>query len=97
MAIVIEEQEQSGGGVFGILTGGVALVVILAALYYAFLKSPALVVLPAPSNFDNIQGLSQIELDPNDVVRLGSFQALKLYITLTTPSSTGRANPLLGF
>ncbi len=94
MAIVIEEEKNRIHPI-SIITWLVVLVIIGLAVYYIFFAQPQLIEIAAPSGFLNIDPLSKINLNPEDVVRGPGFQSLKSTITLPVPGNTGRGNPFI--
>lgn len=97
MAIIIEEEKKNGtGGILTIITWLVILGAIGGAVYYVFFAQPQLVgKITAPAGFQNTQQLSQITLNPQDLLQSPSFQALKQYVTPLEPATTGKPNPFL--
>ena len=96
MAIVVEEEQKSRGGLVSLIVWGVVFVVIGLSVYYLFFKRPDLVEVAAPSSFTNTQALSQIVLEPNDVINSPGFKALHGGIQPIVPQPSGRPNPFLG-
>ena len=94
MAIFIEEERNKISPI-SIVTWLVVLVIIGLAVYYIFFTQPGLVEIAAPSNFQSIDPLSRINLNPEDVVNGRGFQALRSTIALPTPGNSGRDNPFL--
>ncbi len=94
MAIVIEEEKNRISPI-SIATWLVVLIIIGLAAYYIFFTQPELIEVAAPSNFQNIDPLSKINLNPEDVVNGSGFQSLKPTITLPVPGNAGRDNPFL--
>ncbi len=98
MAIVVEEENNNKTGVVRIVTWVTVIILISAAAYYIFFAQPELVGLVSPpSNFTNIDSLSQISLNPEEVINSSGFQSLKQYITLPVAGNAGRQNPFLQF
>ncbi len=95
MAIVIEEKRNSSG-IINFLIWLVILGIIGASVYYIFFKNPELVEFTAAPSFKDVQQLSKITLNPGDSINNPAFQALKQYITVTTPENPGRSNPFMG-
>lgn len=96
MAIVIEE-EKNQTNIIGIVTWLVVILVVGIAAYYIFFARPQLVEMVAPSAFQNINTISKINLNPEEVVNSKLFQSLKLYVSLPVPGSAGRSNPFSPF
>lgn len=94
MAIVIEE-EKSKVSLITFVTWLIILVIIAVAVYYIFFSQPQLIEISPPANFENINPLSKINLNPTDVVNNPNFQSLKQYITLPVPGNFGRSNPFV--
>ena len=96
MAIVVEEKKGRVGIVnFLIWIGVVATIGV--SVYYIFFKNPALVEFTASPSFKNVQQLSRISINPQELLNNAEFQALKQYVTLTPLQNLGRSNPFLGF
>lgn len=96
MAIIVEE-EKNKIGLVSILTWAAVLVIIGVTVYYIFFAKPEIIEVAVPSNFKNITPLSQIKLNPEDVINNPVFQSLKQYVSSPKVQSVGRANPFLPF
>jgi hypothetical protein len=98
MAIVIEEDKSKSQNSVSFL-GLIIIVVILAvAAYFIFFVNPEPTPVTPPAGLDNIDSLSQVQIDPATVANNPSFQALKQYIpepTSTGPASVGRTDPFI--
>jgi len=95
MAIIVEEQKR-GISIVTVITWLVILAVLSAAAYYIFFARPELVEVTAPSSFQNINSLSQININPDDVVQ-SLNQSFKQYITPPATTTLGRSNPFSPF
>ncbi len=95
MAIIVEEENQSGGNWGSIILWGMVAVILVTAVYYIFFKRPDLVEVATPQNFQNTVQLSKIKLDPNEVINSSQFKSLQTYAAPLSPSASGRANPFL--
>jgi len=96
MAIVVEEQNNRGG-VFTVVVWAIIIIVLGIGTYYVFFKTPPTTAVAPPAGFEGIQQISTISLKPDEILRSAEFLALRVYVTPTTPSSSGRPNPFLGF
>ncbi|MBI4085655.1 MAG: hypothetical protein HY433_00175 [Candidatus Liptonbacteria bacterium] len=96
MAIIVEEKRNSGS-IVNFLTWIAVLAITAASVYYIFFKNPELVEFTASPSFKNVQQLSKININPQELLDNAAFQALKQYVTLTPPQNLGRSNPFLGF
>ncbi len=96
MAIVVEEKRNSGS-IINFLIWIAVLATVGASVYYIFFKNPVLVEFTASPSFKNVQQLSKISINPQELLNNAEFQALKQYVTLTPPQNLGRSNPFLGF
>ncbi len=96
MAIVVEEK-RNRGGIVNFLIWIAILATVGASVYYIFFKNPELVEFTASSSFKNVQQLSKISINPQELLNNAKFQALKQYVTLTPPQNLGRSNPFIGF
>ena len=92
MAIIVEE-EKNKGGIVRILMWVVILGIVGFAGYYIFFAKPQLVEIEAPANFKGINPLSEIQLNPQEVIQGRSFQALKNYVSPPQPGNAGKSNP----
>lgn len=96
MAIVIEEErKQSAGAVVGAVMWIVMLALIGAAVYYVFFKQPDLIEIAAPPGFRDTARLSELELNPQEVLESAAWKNLRPYITPVLRTDTGRQNPFL--
>jgi hypothetical protein len=96
MAIIVEEEEKSRGGM-GLLIGAVIVILIGLGVYYIFFKRPELVEYATPANFKGIEQLSTLKnLSPDEVINSASFRALQPHAEPLAPNAEGRQNPLLG-
>lgn len=95
MAIVVEEEGKPRQNFTGLITGGIVFVVVALAVYYVFFKRPDLVDVATPTG-SNTAVLSQINLQPDEVINSPAFQALHPYTQPIATSTGGGANPFLG-
>ena len=96
MAIVVEEK-RNPGSIINFLIWIAVLATAGASVYYIFFKNPELVEFTASSSFKNLQQLSKISINPQELINNAEFQALKRYVTVTPPQNFGRSNPFLSF
>lgn len=96
MAIIVEEK-RNRGGLVNFLIWIVILAVIAASVYYIFFKNPDLIEFTASPSFRNLQQLSQISINPGELINNPQFQTLKQYVTVTPSQSIGRSNPFVSF
>lgn len=97
MAIVVEEGKKSAN-VVGLLGWVVVLAVIGCSIYYIFFAAPQLVVIPATGTISTIAPITQLNLNPQQVIGSPAFTALTSTIVLPTPQSpaaVGRADPFI--
>lgn len=97
MAIIVEE-ERSRTTITPILGWIVTLSIVGFAAYYIFFAVPESVTFSPPTNFQNIEPITQIGVNPNTVLQSPMFQSLKQYIaepTGTAPAHVGRPNPFI--
>ena len=95
MAIIVEE-EKSRISLVTVVIWLAILIVIGVAAYYIFFTEPQLVeVTSQPAGFENLNPLSKINLNPNDLLTSQAFQSLKQYIELPVAGNAGRPNPFL--
>lgn len=97
MAIVVEENRPKIN-FLSLLIWVVLIAVIAFAAYYFFFKEPEVidVVIPADKNFENIDSLSKIQLDP-EIIRNPDFESLTSYTTPPKEGRAGRENPFSPF
>ena len=95
MAIIIEEKTNRNGLVNFISWIGI-LAIIGASVYYIFFKQPEFVEFTVSASFKNIQQLSQISINSDQLTNNQQFQSLKQYVTIPQPQNVGRTNPFLG-
>lgn len=96
MAILVEEENNKSSVAWGnILTWGIIFVILGVAVYYVFFKHPDLVETATPANFQNSVQLSQIHLNPSEVINDVKFKALQSYANPLSPQVPGRSNPFL--
>lgn len=96
MAIIIEEKKNEGT-LINLAIWIVIALVIVVSIYYVFFRKPELVEFTASGSFKNIQQLSKISINSDQLINNTQFQALKPYITVSTAENIGRSNPFLGF
>lgn len=97
MAIVVEEERHSSVNIIGAMMWGLVLVAIGLSAYYLFFKRPELIPITVPANFENAESLSNIQLNPEEVLDNPTFKALKTLVNPVKPEGVGKTNPLLGF
>lgn len=95
MAIVVEEEQKSRGGLVSLIVWALVFVVVGIAVYYVFFKRPDLVEQATPG-LTNTEALSKINLQPDEVINSESFRALRSYVQPLAAQGGGRANPFLG-
>lgn len=94
MAIIVEE-ERSRPSIIAVLMWLMVLIIVAVAVYYIFFVQPQVVDIGVPSNFQNIDPLAEINLNPEDVIGSSGFQSMKQYVTPPVPGNAGRANPFV--
>jgi len=97
MAILVEEEKKSSG-VLALLGWLVVIGIIFASVYYVFFVVPPSAVILPTGNLKNISSVSQLNVNPQDVLGSGEFQSLKQYVAppvATGPAAVGRPNPFL--
>ncbi|MDO8516448.1 MAG: hypothetical protein Q7S28_04300 [bacterium] len=99
MAIIVEEAGRDRSSMIRYGAWGCLLILVGVAGYYIFFKSPEKVLTTAtPANFEQIQALAQIQIDPSIIAQnplFGGF--LQHYVSPLAPPQPGRANPFLDF
>ncbi|RJP45629.1 hypothetical protein C4587_00560 [Candidatus Parcubacteria bacterium] len=96
MAIVVE-QERRKSHLGATITWFSLIVVFGLVAYYVFFTRPDFAELIPPAGFRDTTQLSEIKLNPEEVVTNPDFQILRQYIAPLEPQDVGRANPFLGF
>ncbi len=96
MAIVVEEKKNQIPAM-NFLGWIIVLAAVAAGAYFIFFKKPELVEFNSAPSFNNLQQLSNISINPEQLIHDPQFETLKQYITLTPPQNLGRSNPFLGF
>ncbi|MGB9609170.1 MAG: hypothetical protein ACPL3E_02220 [Minisyncoccia bacterium] len=93
MAIIVQEEKQSGLGILYILIWLVLIIGILVGLYYVFFKKPELYESIVPLNKSNINDIISIKssIDLNAVMLM--TQSLKNYIDIPSNIPSGKENP----
>ena len=94
MAIIVEE-ERPGIKITSVLMWLTVLAVVASIVYYIFFAQPQIVDIAVPAEFQNINNLSAIDLNPEEVIGSSAFQSLKQYVTPPQPGNTGRINPFV--
>jgi len=94
MAIIVEE-EKNRINIARILIWLTVLMILGAVVYYIFFTQPQLVNVVAPTAFDNIDPLADVDLNPQEVVDNPVFKALERHITPPVPENAGRSNPFV--
>lgn len=94
MAIIVEE-EKSRVGIMAVFMWFVVLIIVAVGVYYIFFVKPQIVDVAVPSNFENINPIAEININPEDVINSSGFQSLKQYVTPPVPGNAGRANPFV--
>ena len=96
MAIVVEEERRHGVNIVNILIWVVILAIVVASVYYVFIKKPQTIPqFLTPTQFKNTAELSKVQLDSQDVVNNPLFRILKAPPQASTVQATGRPNPFL--
>jgi len=98
MAIVIEEEKNKSGLITAIIWI-IVLAIIVAAIYYLFFSQPQLIEVVVPTNLQNAQNISKININPDLLNSNPVFNQLKPYNIQSTSSGTniGRSNPFLSY
>jgi hypothetical protein len=74
MAVVIEEEKRDRLGLVNIVSWVVILLVVVISVYYIFFRNPEIVDVRVPPTFERTQRISNIELDPAQIVDSPSFR-----------------------
>ena len=94
MAIVIEE-EKNGVSIVRIIVWFTPIVIFGVVVYYIFFAKPQLVDVAAPSTFQSVDRLAEINLNPEEIVNSSAFRSLRQNVSVPLPGNAGRANPFL--
>lgn len=92
MAIEIEQQSSSVNWVT-ITSVAVIILVLFAGAYFLFFKSPELIDVVAPGDFESIKQISEIDLNAEDLLDSPKFRMLRQFSIDASPPEPGRANP----
>jgi len=94
MAIVInEENRNSKGGLFGMGVLILIFAILGFASYYIFFVKPQVIDSVVPSGLQSIQELSRLKFNPSEVLSGPFFTGQYQSIPLTTPITSGNAQP----
>lgn len=97
MAIVVEEEKKSSVNIISLLMWLMVIFAVGLSVYYLFFKRPELIPIKVPENFENAESLSNIQLNPEEVLENPNFKSLKTLVQPVNPQGVGKSNPLLGF
>ncbi len=93
MAIIVEQEKKSVNW-FAVVIAIVVIGVVFFGAYFLFFKRPDVIEVVTPGKLDQINKLSKISFQPEEVVNSPSFKSLRQYGSSTTPTQTqGRENP----
>lgn len=93
MAILVQEEKKPVNWI-GMLTVIFVIVVVFVLSYFLFFKKPEIIDQVTPKSLENINELSKVRFDPEEVVSAPAFQNLKSYASPVTPRETpGKSNP----
>ncbi len=95
MAILVTEEGERKIDVISIVMWLSLLTLVGVAAYFIFFKRPDLVQIASPSDYQNIDPLANVSLDPTQVTNSDAFQSLQQYVPLPAPAETGRENPFI--
>lgn len=93
MAIILEHEKKQVNWIV-VLTVFLALAVIFTGAYFLFFKRPEIIDIAIPKKFDDLNMISRISFNPDDVIQSPAFRSLRQYGTIITQTQTpGKANP----
>lgn len=93
MAIILEHEKKQVSWI-AVLTVFLALAVIFAGAYFLFFKRPEIIDIAIPKKFDDLNMISRISFNPDDVIQSPAFRSLRQYeIVITQTQAPGKANP----
>ena len=96
MAIIVQEEKQTGVGLLYILGWIIFGIIILISIYYVFFKKPEIyeAAIPLKGN-ENINQVVQIGSNTsfNSIAENPVFKSLKNYIDIPQNIYTGKENP----
>lgn len=95
MAIVVEEKSTINW--VAILSVIVVILLLFGGGYYLFFKKPQLIEVVLPANLDPLNQISQITIEPEEVIQSASFKNLRSFSTDLTIPPAGRSNPFRPF
>src|SRR3989344_8267197 len=94
MAIVVSEEGEKKINVGNLVIWFSVLAIIGIAVYFIFFKRPGFVETVSPSNYQNIDPLANVTLNPQEVAN-DINKLLKEYVPPPSPPIVGRENPFL--
>lgn len=92
MAITLE-QERKPINWLSVLLTLIIVAVLFGGAYVLFFKKPELVEVVVPSKFENIQEISRLTFNPQELLTSPEFKLLKQYGGKISPPAPGRSNP----
>ncbi len=96
MAIIVEEEKKPVNW-FNVVVVAVVVVIVFAVVYFVFFNSPELIDVVVPGGLNDINQLSQIQVDPTPVVStLNKYFTGNFGVSLNIPAP-GRPNPFLPY
>lgn len=97
MAIVVESSNNKNwGNLLVFIIWFILLAAVVAGAYYVFFKKPEIISVSAPPELEEAKNISQIRLNPQDVLGNPKFKSLRSYITPSEAKTFGKNNPFLG-
>lgn len=94
MAVIIEE-ERPKVNLPAALSWGIVLIIIVAAVYYIFVRRPDIVDVSIPPHLQNTQRISQIKLNPETITNNPKLQSRRKFVEPPVPGNLGRENPFI--
>lgn len=93
MAIILEKERTQINWIT-VLIIFLALLVVFTGAYFIFFKKPEFIDITTPKRFSDLDMISRISFDPNEVLQSPAFKSLRQYGDKITPTQTpGKANP----
>jgi len=92
MAIQVEQERKSINWLSMLLVA-VIVIVLFAGTYLLFFKTPETIEIIVPGQFEDIQKISQLRFNPQELIASPEFKLLKQFAVDISPPTPGRVNP----
>lgn len=96
MAILVEEEKKPTNWA-AVASTLVVVVALFVGSYLLFFKKPELLDITTPGSLKDLNSLSKISFNPDDVINAPTFKLLRQFGTNVSTSTAGRSNPFKPF